>query len=359
MRPAAKASGPLYRSVAEDIVSQIELGAWRGGDKLPSERALCERYGVSQITVRRALRDLAYEGRVFSHHGLGWFVSPQGASARRVVSVSLILPELNAMTAPVLPGLAAELADAGVSLSLSFTQGKPEVESQALAAAYERGAAAVMLVVSGREQRLSERYARLLDGAPVPIVLLYHEVGGAQVPAVVLDAGHCLAQATRHLLERGHQKVAYAGGDPADVDGRRRYWGFATTLWENGLELPLDWAFAGDLTANPICERFLQVFAQPERPSALVCASDMQAAQAMMLLAVAGLRCPEDVALVGVGNRDFAAYLPTPLTTYEPDLSGFTKAAAQTVLAALDGRATPPVVISGRLVVRRSCGSRS
>ncbi|MHB0857868.1 MAG: GntR family transcriptional regulator [Anaerolineae bacterium] len=357
MRPAAKASGPLYRSVADDIIHQIESGVWRGGDKLPSERALCDRYGVSQITVRRALRDLAYEGRVFSHHGLGWFVSPHGGGSRRSLFVSLVLPELNATMASLLPGLTENLARAGVWLSLSFTEGKPEAESKALAAAFEGGASAVLLAVAGQEQRLNERYAHLLTDAPVPVVLLYHEVSGVKAPAVVLDAGQCLEQVTRHVLERGHQRVAYAGSDPADVDGRRRYWGFATTLWEHGLELPLDWVFVGDLTEAPTCERFHQVFAQPERPSALVCATDLQAGQAMSLLSQAGLRCPDDVALVGVGNRDFAAYLPTPLTSFELDLDGFVQAVSGTALAILDGRTAESVTLSGRLVVRRSCGS--
>ncbi|MBC7315164.1 MAG: GntR family transcriptional regulator, partial [Chloroflexi bacterium] len=66
---------PLYSLIVEDIAQQIASGALKPGDKLVSERMLCEQYGVSQITVRRALRELAIDGYLYPRHGLGWFVN--------------------------------------------------------------------------------------------------------------------------------------------------------------------------------------------------------------------------------------------------------------------------------------------
>ena len=69
---------------------QIDTGHWNAGDKLPSERELCQRYKVSQITVRRALRELDHQDRVFSHHGLGWFVAEKPGAVRITQDVVLI-----------------------------------------------------------------------------------------------------------------------------------------------------------------------------------------------------------------------------------------------------------------------------
>ena len=67
-------TGPLYRRIADDLLDQVREGALHPGDKLPSERALCAIYAVSQITVRRALRELRHGGVLVSRHGLGWYV---------------------------------------------------------------------------------------------------------------------------------------------------------------------------------------------------------------------------------------------------------------------------------------------
>lgn len=66
---------PLYRRVKEDIRSNILEGRWPRGGRLPSEAGLEERYGVSRITIRKALDELAGEGYLERRRGRGTFVS--------------------------------------------------------------------------------------------------------------------------------------------------------------------------------------------------------------------------------------------------------------------------------------------
>ena len=348
---------PLYQRVVDDIIAQIAAGVWRAGDRLPSERALCERYGVSQITVRRALRELAHAGRVYSHHGLGWFVNAPSPSVTRFREVTLILPDLDWLMAPLARALNDALGPAHVALRLAFTDGNSETEAQVFKEAIAQGANVLLLVIGGQERQLSQRYARLLAGTELPTLLLLRDVPDLNLPAAILDERACLEKLTKHLLERGHRRLAYAGPDPALVEGQRRYRGFAFTLWEHGLELPLDWVFAGELTQEATRRRFLRVFQDSERPTAVVCATDIQAAEAMSLLRELSLQCPEDVAIVGLGDRDFAPLLSTPLTTFRLDLEGLGRAAAAMTLDLLAGREVKSVAITGQLVIRRSCGA--
>jgi DNA-binding LacI/PurR family transcriptional regulator len=345
--------------VADDIVAQIASGNWRVGDRLPSERALCERYQVSQITVRRALRELAHIGRVYSHHGLGWFVSPDSAPTSRSYDVTLVLPDLDWLTAPLVRALNDALSPSAVVLRLLFTGGEAEAEAKAVKEAIACEASALLLAVTGQERQLAQHYARLVAGVDLPVLLLLRDVTNLSLPCVVLDEQSCMEQLTRHLLGLGHQRVAYAGADPALIEGQRRYRGFASTLWEHGLELPLDWVFSGELTGQAMRARFRRAFQDPDRPTAIVCASDMQAAESMSLLRDLDLQCPEDVAIVGLGDRDFAPLLPTPLTTFRPDLQGLGRAAAEMTLDLLAGRSVRNVLVSGQLITRRSCGAGS
>lgn len=347
---------PLYQRVIQDICAQIESGQWRPGDKLPSEHALCERYGVSQITVRRALRELAQAGRVYSHHGLGWFVSVESGTAQ-AAEVTLLLSALDERHAPVVHALAQELHPHGVALRLALVEGPGEEEAEVVAGAIARGASALVLDVTGEERRLTQRYHRLLRSVELPVLFLHHEVNGLDVPAAILDEARCMEQLTRHILALGHQRVAYAGNDPSSVEGQRQYWGFATTLWEHALELPLDWVFTGDLAAERETARFRRAFQGSERPTALVCASALQAAEAMYLLRELELHCPEDVAIVALGDSAFAPLLPTPLTTFRLALAELGRATAQMLLNLLAGRAVESVRLTGELITRQSCGA--
>jgi GntR family transcriptional regulator len=65
---------PLHHQVYLDLCAALDEEAWRPGDRLPPERELVERYGCSMITVRRALSELAREGRLERARGRGTFV---------------------------------------------------------------------------------------------------------------------------------------------------------------------------------------------------------------------------------------------------------------------------------------------
>jgi GntR family transcriptional regulator len=66
---------PLYRRIEKDLLTQIVEGHLEPGQVVPPERELCEHYGVSRITVRRAIRELETTGYVQRRQGKGTFVS--------------------------------------------------------------------------------------------------------------------------------------------------------------------------------------------------------------------------------------------------------------------------------------------
>lgn len=68
-------STPLYLQLKELLIKQIKEGVISAGEKIASERELCEQYNVSRITVRQSLNELEKEGLVFKMHGKGTFVA--------------------------------------------------------------------------------------------------------------------------------------------------------------------------------------------------------------------------------------------------------------------------------------------
>ena len=77
--PLQQASQPLYHRVYREIAKGIESGVLQPGDRLPSERALCEQLGVSRATVRRAVEQLSADGLVVAR-GRGSFVCGDAVS---------------------------------------------------------------------------------------------------------------------------------------------------------------------------------------------------------------------------------------------------------------------------------------
>lgn len=70
-----QASDPLYLQLKETLSQEIRAGQYRPHDRLPSERALSERYNLSRMTVRQALQEMAHEGIIYTRVGKGTFVA--------------------------------------------------------------------------------------------------------------------------------------------------------------------------------------------------------------------------------------------------------------------------------------------
>jgi len=68
-------SGPYYKQLQEEIHSRIRQGEWKEGDRIPSEKELCEKFSVSRITVRQAIRLAVNNGLLETHPGKGTFVT--------------------------------------------------------------------------------------------------------------------------------------------------------------------------------------------------------------------------------------------------------------------------------------------
>lgn len=66
---------PVYERIKEDILGNIDRGRWRPGDRIPSENELVKQFGVSRMTVNRAMRELTDAGRLLRIPGTGTFVA--------------------------------------------------------------------------------------------------------------------------------------------------------------------------------------------------------------------------------------------------------------------------------------------
>lgn len=73
---------PIHTQIRDYLLSRIESGVYKAGDRLPTEKELMEKFNTSKIPVRQALDNLRFEGVIFRHPGRGTFVASPLAEER-------------------------------------------------------------------------------------------------------------------------------------------------------------------------------------------------------------------------------------------------------------------------------------
>jgi DNA-binding LacI/PurR family transcriptional regulator len=256
-------------------------------------------------------------------------------------------------------GISRRLVEEGLSRSVVWCHAREDqvVPGPAVAQKMNLGALAIWPTLP--TSPASEHRIRVLSRL-MPIVLLDRRIVGLDLDFVGFDdrmAGKVLG---RHLIEQGHRYFAFIGWSVPETV-HHRLDGLLVALNEANLSLPPQAIF---LSRNDgvASEWFAPLLALHPRPTAVVCANDLIAVALMQHLFELGLRVPQDIAVVGVGNTVGAMLDALGLTTIDLPHEDLGYAAADLLVSRLgghDGHHAPPRErrVPVRLVVRRSCGT--
>lgn len=159
--------------------------------------------------------------------------------------------------------------------------------------------------------------------------------------------------ATTYLIERGHRNIATITGPltmPAGVDRLQGYRD-ALAAWD----LPEGMIVDGNFTADGGADAMRRILESGERPDAIFIASDLMARGALAVLAAAGLRVPDDVAIMGFDDSPVATSVEPQLTTMRQPSFAQGERMATVLLDLLAGRHPRHVtILETELVVRES-----
>jgi DNA-binding LacI/PurR family transcriptional regulator len=300
--------------------------------------------------VEAALADLGYVPNL----------AARGLRNGRSGVIALALPELHApYFAEIAHHVVRAAADRGWTVLVDETEGRLDRERQV--AAGIRAHLIDGLILSPLALTAADLDGRA-DG--VPLVLLGERVRHDVADRVAVDNVRAARDATAHLLERGRRRIAAVGvqRSASGVSARLRLQGYRRALRQAGLEA--DPALAVPAAAwhradGAAAVRALLAAADP--PDALFCFNDLLALGALRALHEAGLRVPEDVAVVGFDDIEEARYSTPALTTVSPAKDRIAGTAVELLVARLAapvGAPPPPrrVVAPHVLTIRESSG---
>jgi DNA-binding LacI/PurR family transcriptional regulator len=236
--------------------------------------------------------------------------------------------------------------------------------------------ATVSNVLNGRTDSMSEETLQLFlsvsemideDWVPelqrlrIPAVLVNRAKRYPGLDQIDWDDVGGVGEAMDHLVSLGHRRIAHLCGPRRRRSGARRLKGYKTALRRHGIPYRDAYVCPGDYTADPATWRrstraLLQV-APP--PTAIVASDDTVAAMAMKTLQQAGLRVPQDVAVIGIDDQHFCTYLNPALTTVRLPVLEAGRRAVEVVLGRITGQRDAPehITLPCSLVVRESCGA--
>lgn len=166
---------------------------------------------------------------------------------------------------------------------------------------------------------------------------------------------------TKHLLDLGHDRIAFGGNQRGGLLQQQRREGVVTELESAGLELRKEYdllAPNGQMSSGALLAR--QLLNMPERPTAMICFNDMQAIGVMQALQQANVRIPEDISVAGFDDIPLAEFVYPALTTYHQPSWELGQTAAKVALNLLGENINEPLVseplitMQGQLIVRRS-----
>jgi LacI family transcriptional regulator len=322
--------------------------------------------GVSVVTVSKVLRgnsDVSAETRKRVQKRMKELnyqpnMMARGLASGRTYTVGLVVPDLvHPFFAEFAKSLSGTLRTANRALILASSEEDPEIEQHEIRALLRRGVDVLMIASCQASLRN------------------FYELGDQKTPYILFDrnfahlAAHFVGSndvrvgemATEHLLSLGRTRIAHIGGkNTSPAFDRLR--GFRNAMADARLPIPEGYIAIRERveeTGDAVGQQAMQDLLKLEpRPDAVFCYNDLTAVGAIEAVLEAGLRVPEDVAVIGCGNFRYAKYLKVPLSSIDHGPVELGRVAGELALELSAKPDQPPrnVLLEPTLVVRRSTG---
>lgn len=214
----------------------------------------------------------------------------------------------------------------------------------------------VVLNPDPHDQRLD---ALVSTGYPVSMIGSFPHPDAV---AVSIDSVTAMDEATTHLIRLGHREVGFIHYRAIrDLSSGGRFRGYRSALEREGLPVDERLVRSGDYSAKSGYRAMQSLLSGGSRPTAVVTGNDTIAIGVISAISDAGLRVPDDIAIVGFDDIPLARFISPPLTTVRVPAPEMADMCGQQIVNLIEGRAIEQRkrVFPTQLVIRASCGGRA
>jgi len=320
--------------------------------------------GFSIATISRVLNNSDYpvkpsvrEKILETSQAMGYRPNQSARSLRtdRTDTIGILVDDLlSPFTPPVVRGIQDYLKKYNFLSLIVNSDWDPEQERAGIETLVSRPVDGIIFV---EYSHLATSEALAQSNKPAMFV---HRLFGTPIKnSVVPDETYGASLAVGHLIDLGHRAIGYING-PADWhNSKERLLGYTDTLAKHGIQPMVEWIQPGDWEVEGGYQAARSLLDAPIRPTAIFAANDLMALGAIYAIQDAGLRVPQDIAVVGYDNRDFTAIVRPQITTVVMPVYEMGWIAAEMLLKQIaDGpEQHDEIKVQGELVVRDTCGA--
>lgn len=312
-----KKSVKLYNVVYSDIVAKIRSGEWKVGEKLPTELELTKIYGVSRITITRAMKDLTEANLVYRVKGSGTFVNGKLNRSTPLV-IPTILPFEETYN-DIMKGIQSSALQHNVFTPFYNSKNNIDHERQYLWEVLKNRQDGLIVYPCASLENL-DLYAEIL-AKDIPIVCIDRPIEGLDTPLVTTTNADCMRRIVKRLAADGHRRIGFFSVDEhMAVTERERFKGFCRGLIEAKLPIVKDYIFntsdmhKREMISTPeqqqlISRKFVKremtkYLSLEEKPTAICCLNDSTLDMVCQVSKQLGIHIPEELTVTGFDCTD-------------------------------------------------------
>lgn len=197
--------------------------------------------------------------------------------------------------------------------------------------------------------------AQDIKNLDIPVAVLNEHVRERNIYSVILDDFAGGYDGTSYLIKMGHRQIGIIRGTYKDIEDR--FAGYKKAMLDNGIALNKDHVTQGDATEEAGYRGTLELLEKSSRPTAIFCLDDEMAIGAMRAIKDKGMRCPEDVSVLGFDGMDIGNYAIPRLTTMVRPIVDMGKIAVEILLDGDNGkkRKKKCLKVRAELLERETC----
>lgn len=162
--------------------------------------------------------------------------------------------------------------------------------------------------------------------------------------------------AMKHLVDKGHTKIAFVEGTMDETNARDRLQGYKNSIKKYGLASRSDYIICGEFNREIAYERAAKLINLSDRPTAIFCSDDYMALGVIERIKAAGLKIPKDIAVVGFDNIEMSEFVKPSLTTIVQPMYEIGRSSVEALLELITKLKKPPIrkMLKTEIIIRES-----
>jgi LacI family transcriptional regulator len=299
----------------------------------------------TKVKVEKAIEALQYKPSMFA----------RSMRTRKSYTIAVIVPTLkNPFFAEMYSAIRIAACQVGYTPILFTTEDEIELIENYMFGTSIGDVDGIILCFLDRDEKLLTFLSSLKTN--IPIVNIGWDINGTEYDSVAVDIAEGVYTAAKHLVDLGHKKIAFVGGQEDHQTTKEKYSGYARVMRDFGCEVKTGYVFYGNNFMHSGYMAARQFVNLPCPPSAIVTSNDTLAIGCLKYCLQKNIKIPEEMAVIGHDNIIFSEIYEPSLSTVAIPINEMAKEGVRLVMSKINKRRSSnrQVILKTNLVVRRS-----